>query len=182
VFALVAIVVGILLGLASGGGMARIGELRLKFEWAILVAFLAQAFARGRVIAVGASSFGTAVWVISSIALIAGLLVNGRTPGCVVAGVGVLLNLDVVLLNGAMPVVSAGIQGPALAAAAQSAGFYRVSSLGTLVVYAGDSMPFWLFGQRYLVSPGDVLLCVGVVVMLAGAMLVQPVVLEGASQ
>ena len=46
--ALVAILLGLLLGAGSGGAFRRMASLRLRAEWLILPLFVLQAIARGR--------------------------------------------------------------------------------------------------------------------------------------
>ena len=104
--ALVAVVVGILLGLASGGAFSHLADFRLRWEWLVLLLFILQAAARGRLLGLtSASHWSLAVWIVASIALVAVMLLNWRTPGMGLGAVGVLMNLDTVLLNAAMPVV-----------------------------------------------------------------------------
>jgi hypothetical protein len=82
---------------------------------------------------------------------------------------GILLNLDVVLGNFGMPVVLGGLAtgASALSAVRQSMGFYAFAHPGTILVCLGDVLPVEMFGQRALVSVGDILLAVGVIVALA---------------
>ena len=167
--AAVAIVLGLAAGLLSGGTLRDAGRIYLKCEWVLLVVFVVQGVARGRLAGTTASSLGLAVWVASSILLVVLLAANWSSPGALVAAIGVVSNLDVVLLNWGMPVAT-GATPRVLEVIARSAGFYRLAGPGTLAVWAGDTLPFRALGQSELFSVGDVLLSVGVAVLIAGAM------------
>jgi len=88
-----------------------------------------------------------------------------------VAVVGILLNILVVLLNGAMP-VGAPSGGPHETAVIEVAlrALYRPIGAGSLVPVLGDVLPLPALGGLTLVSIGDVLLMLGVSIWLVGAM------------
>jgi hypothetical protein len=93
ILAFAALALGVALGLASGGTLQSLARLRLRLEWPMLVLFLVQGIARGRII--GAPlSWAVFVWTLSSAGLVAILALNYRVPGTLVAALGVLLNLD----------------------------------------------------------------------------------------
>lgn len=170
--ALLAVVCGLGLGLAAGGDVRALSELRLRGEMALVAAFLVQAVARGRVAGAAATIWGPPVWVAASLALVGLMALNAHRPGMLLGAAGVVLNLDVVLANSFMPVVPPiGAQSAAAAAAVASRGFYRVASPGALGLWSADVLLLRLFGQSYLLSVGDLLLGVGVVVLLASSLL-----------
>jgi hypothetical protein len=174
--AAIALAAGIVAGLAAGGSVMEISRLRLRGEITLLVAFIVQAVARGRLVGTVASSWGTAVWIGASVLLVGLLAVNARHPGAVLAAGGTLLNVVVVLANGAMPVVLAeGLSVRSAVVASASGGFYRLAQPGMLAVWAGDVLPLNLLGETYFLSIGDVLLGVGVAVLVASTMLQAPV-------
>jgi hypothetical protein len=99
---------------------------------------------------------------------------NVSVPGVPLAGVGLLLNAAVVLVNGAMPVsldaaARAGIQVERLDLAADP----RHEPLGdsTRLALLADITPAPLPGRPEVVSPGDVLLAAGVGLFVVSAML-----------
>jgi len=90
-------------------------------------------------------------------------------------GAGILMNVDVVLLNRAMPVaVQGGIElasmDTAVEIARSSGAFYRAALGGDLLPWLGDVIPFALGRSAFLISPGDVVLMVAVVVALVFCM------------
>lgn len=137
----------------------------------LLSMFVVQGVARGRFAGTTASALGLGVWCVSSVALVACLVVNRKVPGTIVAAAGILLNLDVVLLNGGMPLlVPAGPDLAARGVLSTSAGFYHLAGAATLWLWAADAVDLNLVGQRLLISAGDILLAVGVVVIIVASM------------
>ena len=170
--ALVAVVVGLLLGLASGGSLSQLAGLKLRWEWLVLSLFIVQAAARGRLLGLtSASQWSLAVWTTASTALVVVMLLNWRTPGMGLGAIGILMNLDVVLLNAAMLVVHGervqlGQAATAVDIVQSTGGFYRIASQGDLLSWLGDSIPVALGRSILLVSPGDVVLMVAVIVII----------------
>lgn len=174
--ALIAIAWGVVLAVACGGDLRRLGALHLAGAPVVLSAFLIQGIARGRLLGVKASSWGVLVWGAASLLLVTVLVVwTLRRSDPVVVGGGTLvaigtgLNLLVVLANAAMPVASVfpGIRGGVDA----SAGFYTLANRSTSLAALGDVLPLQVLGVYSLLSVGDVLLVMGVAIVLCEATL-----------
>jgi hypothetical protein len=86
--------------------------------------------------------------------------------------VGLVLNVLVVLLNGGMPVAVPGAvdSGSTAALIRESLGFYQIAGESTIGAELGDSMLLRLSTAKLLLSPGDVVLAVGVAVFVSAAM------------
>lgn len=170
--ALVAIVLGLALGTIAGGSIRRLETSSLRFEWLVLILFIVQAVARGRIAGAGASSLGIAVWVLGCIGLLGLLAPDWRQPGIWVVCVGVALNIFVVLLNGGMPVVAEGqvMAAEVAGSVVRSMGFYQLAGPGTLMAVLGDVVPLAFGAYRILVSPGDLLLALGITVFMVEVM------------
>jgi len=167
-----ALAIGLLLGLVCGGSVRNLGGVRLRFEWVVIPLFVVQALARGRLAGASASSLGVSIWLVGTLVLLAFLAPDWRQPGVWVSGVGMALNMLVVLANGGMPVVPPG-QVPASQAAAslaQSAGFYHLAGPGTILVTLGDVLPLGMGATTTLLSAGDVLLTLGVAIYILRSM------------
>jgi len=174
--ALIAIAWGLALAVGSGGDLRRLGSLHLAGAPIVLVAFLIQGFARGRLLGTTATSWGVLLWGVSSLLLVAVMMlwtVRKSDPAVVGGGtlvaIGTGLNLLVVLANAAMPVASVlpGVREGVDA----SAGFYILANPSTALVALGDVLPARIAGVLSLLSAGDVLLVVGVAVVLCQATL-----------
>lgn len=170
--ALAAIALGLALGAASGGSVGRLEAVRLRFEVPVLLLFVVQGVARGRITGTSATSFGLLVWVASCVGLLILLVPDWRRAGVWAVAVGMGLNLFVVLINGGMPVALPNhvVVGSAAASVAQSMGFYQLAGPGTVLAAAGDVVALSFGSYRLLLSPGDILLAVGVAVLIVDAM------------
>lgn len=170
--ALAAVVLGLALGAASGGSIRALDTASLRFEWPVLLLFVIQAVARGRIAGAAASRLGVSIWVCSCIALLLLSAADWRQLGIWVVGVGIALNILVVLLNGGMPVAftSQASAGAAAVSVAPVGGFYQLAGPGTVVGVLGDVLPLSVGGYRILVSPGDVLMALGVALFIVAAM------------
>lgn len=167
---LVAIVLGILLGFVAGGSIRRLAQLRFRFEPVLLFVFVVQALARGRLGVAGATTWALPIWAIASVVLSLLLGLSHKVAGAIVAAAGLLLNLDVVLINRGMPVVVSAVP-RAVAAISRSGGFYHLANAITLAPWASDALPVRVLGQIQVLSIGDVLLVIGITTIIASSML-----------
>ncbi len=149
---------------AVGGTWRALAELRLPFDLPILTLFLIQGFLRGRLLG-ARSDFGqwtVFAWACVCFALLLMVAFSWRRAGSSVLVLGLSSNLAVVLLNAGMPYVytSDGVHSTASA-------FYHAANLGTRLVVLGDVLPDP--SGQYLLSVGDLLLCIGAVTMVVAA-------------
>lgn len=170
--ALLALVLGLGLGLACGGRIGALSELRLRGELLIVPLFAVQALLRGRLLGIGEAADGAIpVWVAVSLSLAACFFLNLRVYGSFVLAMGFLANAAVVLANDGMPVSTTTFNIASVPANGAASGFYIVAGPSTLASFAGDVMPTQLGWTTLMISAGDVLLMVGVCTMLVAAML-----------
>ena len=176
--AFVALILGLVLGLASGGQLSRLRDISLRYEPVVAVLFVLQAVLRGRLSSfTTATPFAFAGWVISVVLLIAVLLPSRAQNGIPLVMVAMAFNLLVVLANHGMPVVVTGIPSLASRAAAQTAasgGFYHLAHPGEVLLILSDCLRLHAGISTLMLSVGDVLLMVGAVVFVARHMLEDP--------
>lgn len=173
--ALVATGLGILLGYGCGGSLGALSRLDVRFGWLVLGSFIVQSLSRGRILGlVAPTTLSLPLWVLSSVTLLIALFVNRKIPGMVVAGIGLLLNLDVFLANAAMPVGGATLGAKHAVQVAQgilrSGGFYRAVDASTLLAWLSDTIPVQAGVASTLLSAGDLLLMIAVVTVIVSAM------------
>lgn len=158
-FALVVLVAAVLVGLAAGGSLDRLGDLALRDGRLVLLALVVQAtggFVGGR-----AYPAGLAV----SALLVAGFLARNRdVRGVGLVAVGLLSNALVVGLNGAMPVSAdasgrAGISTQDILSGADPRHELRTDT--TRLPLLGDEVPVLMPVHPEVVSVGDVLVAAG---------------------
>lgn len=165
--AAVALILGISLGLASGGSFAHMRDFRIRGESWILALFAVQALARG-VLLPFLGSFGIAIWAACTLALLVLVSREFTRPGMAIAAFGMGLNALVILLNAGMPVVQPPMftAEETAAAIAGSSGFYVLADERTVLPLLGDVLP----AANGLASIGDVLLSVGIAVLIVYSM------------
>lgn len=144
-------IVGVLAGLASGGRLSRLADLRIRW-WFVLVLAVAL-----RVAASQAGSWAVAVYVVAFAGVAAVATANLAVPGMALIALGSMLNLIVVAVNGGMPVDAAAV---AVAGGRMPADALHIRLTdATALAVLSDRIPVRLFGAAY--SVGDVLLTGG---------------------
>lgn len=171
---LYAIGLGLLAGRLMGGRLAPISDVR--FSWWPLalggLAFQVLLFAPPLAITVGDA--GPALYVASTIAVLAVILRNVSLPGMTVMTAGAICNLAAVVANGGqMPADPAAVMSLTGGALLGSDGFSNSTSVGpgTVLGFLGDNMvlprPIPLAN---VFSAGDVLIGLGAVLFLVSVM------------
>lgn len=170
-FILYAVVVGLAVGLVSGGSAARLG--RLHFRWGLLIAL-------GMVLQL--SLFSTpigerlgldaakALYVTSNLMVLAAVAVNRSIPGLVLVLVGGLSNVIAIVANGgSMPVSEGALQ--AMQRLPQGGYSNSVLIEHARLVPLTDifAMPTWIPAANVF-SVGDVLIGLGAAIAVVAAM------------
>jgi len=172
----VAVLVGALVvGRATGGSLARLAEVPLR--WRRLVAAAVAVQALGVVLAVslgGGSGPAYAATLAASAALVlAFVALNRRLPGMPLVAAGLVLNAAVVAANGAMPVsldaaARAGVETRAIALGSDPR--HVIAGDQTRWDAIGDVVPVALPWRPEVVSPGDVLVAAGLAQLISVGM------------
>lgn len=171
-FLLPVIALGVVVGLALGGRLGRIADMRLRAPWLFYLAIALQLLAFPSLFMSWRASEGiaTALSIGSYACLLAVFLANRRLTGMPIAGAGMMLNLAAILANGGHM--------PALPGAMRDAGLTYTGVHNNSVAEAHPHLswfvdrwaaPDWLpWGNVF--SAGDVLIGIGAVVLIASAM------------
>ena len=170
----VAIVVGVLLGYALGGRLGHLESLRFRRLWPMIPAALAQAlvsftpgFAAARFPVIVAS------YVVVGVTLVAYLRSDtARTlrGAMAVITLGWLLNLLPLVTNRGMPVSVPAAQAIGLRPdRISTSGWLKHTAMAAHTHWAalGDRWPLW---HRFVISIGDMVMAVGLIVLVAAAM------------
>lgn len=174
-----AIALAILVGALAGGGIPKLGDLKLRWFWLLGLA-LALRIAAVQLRGANALDPGAASLAFVSVYLLlfAWLWGNYRVPGLQVAAVGIALNAIAIILNrGAMPVWSDAFAaaGFNLAAIADDP-FHELLTTDSITTFIargglfGDVLPIPLPVIGDVVSIGDVLLAAGIGWAIVAAM------------
>lgn len=156
---LVAIVLGIVFGLLTGG---RLGNLaRIRFRWAWFV--VAVVIVREAVLVTPLKHIEGAqyIYVLALVGIIVWTIwQRNRLMGIWLVGVGTTLNLIVILANGARMPVAPEFAGSLVKQG--SIGQYTLMGGGTRLNLLGDWIQLYPFPEVY--SPGDVLVALGLAI------------------
>jgi hypothetical protein len=170
VIILVAIPIGILVGLLLRGNLANLSGFRFRWAWVAVAGLAVQValFTETGDRLTGAA--GPAIYVVSTAAVFLAVLRNVRLPGMAIVAIGSVLNLAAIVANGgSMP----ADPGALVAAGLDGAG----SHTNSVVLAAPALQPLTdIFAVpagiplANVYSVGDVLIGIGIVVLLATLM------------
>ena len=161
---------GLVAGLATGGSLRSLAERRLRWPLVVLAALVVKEL--GVRTQLGTAGVAPWIFVISLVALVAwALWHHDRLPGIWIVALGMCLNLVEVVANGGhMPVpVELAHHGPSILIERGTWGQYTLAGPGTRLPWLDDWIELpgplgRLFPQAY--SPGDLVACVGMVILL----------------
>ena len=169
-FILYAVPIGLLLGLLLGGRPAGLATLRFRYGWVMLVGLVVQVVLFSPAVTEVIGNAGPPIYVVSTGAVIAAVLLNLRITGMAIVAIGAISNLTAIVLNGGYMPADPG----------------AMAALGKLepTVYSNSAvlpdpvvrpltdifaLPTWMpFANVF--SVGDVLIAAGVVVVIVAAM------------
>jgi len=105
---LVVIALAIVVSLLRGGRLSNFTEIRLRAWWLLFVGFGMQVAAD--FVNVDRSDLAVALVLLSYLPLMAVVLLNRDEAGMWIAGIGVLMNFTVIVVNSGMPVLPASVE------------------------------------------------------------------------
>lgn len=169
-FMLYSIVVGLALGLLLRGRIARLGEVRLRWAPLAFAGLIVQIALFSEPVAAVVGAAGPPIYVLSTAAVLAVVVANLRVPGLAVVAVGAISNLVAILANGGyMPVSADALVALGLDPAtgySNSAALDHVALAPLTDIFA---LPVWVpFANVF--SIGDVIIGIGIVIAMIGAM------------
>jgi hypothetical protein len=164
---------GVVVGLLRGGRLRRLRTARLKALPLLVAALVLQLLLGlpGHLLPGGRWGIGSVLLTVSLLLLLVVVGANARLPGMALLAFGVLANLVVVGLNGGMPVSAATPQQAPTGITSEA------SQLGPQYLVAGPEtrlsvLGAWVgvFGSQTVVSVGDVLQYLGLLLLIQGLM------------
>jgi uncharacterized protein DUF5317 len=170
VLVLIPLVVGLVIGVATGGKLGNLANLRFRWPWFVLAVLVIREAVLIRPLnridgvqfiyaAALAGLVGWTAWHIK------------RLPGAWVVTLGAAMNLIVILANGARMPVAPAVAG--VLAQRGHVGQYQLMGPGTNLNWLADWIGFpWPVGGVY--SPGDLIIAVGIGVVVLVATVHRP--------
>lgn len=170
-FIALAVIVGLVIGYSRRGKIGNLANYRIRKVWMVPIAYLFQFVSIH--LSINDIIYGLFI-VLSYVILIGFCYLNVRTPGCLLAGIGTLLNFLEMALNGLrMPAYAPAVR-------AMGMGVYQKLDNGsyaksvmmnshTVLPFLGDIIPIKLFPPS-VVSIGDCMFSVAIVILIVSAM------------
>ncbi|MBN1400639.1 MAG: DUF5317 domain-containing protein [Anaerolineae bacterium] len=178
---LIAVVLSLLIALLRGGRLERLAEISFRYGWLALVALGMQILLTGRLLPdrLMPVRFRIALLLGSHLLLLLVVVANYRLPGMPLIGLGLALNLTVMLANGGwMPVTMEALEAAQLDHLVwETDAGARVMGWKNLVLSRGETR-LWILSDvivvsflfRTLVSLGDIALALGVFILFQRTM------------
>lgn len=174
-FTIAVLVLAVLVSSLRGGRLYRLADAPLRWSWLLLVGLGLQV---GVDLAAATGPFGDTqlvgtIALLGSQVLVAAWLVRNRAlPGMLLIAAGLAMNAVVVAANGAMPVDPAAIDALGLDGTRVPIGRHTLLSDATRLAWLADVWPLvWL---RSIVSPGDVVLAIGLFPLMHALLTYRP--------
>jgi hypothetical protein len=171
---LLALVFAVAIGMAAGGSVSLLPEIRIKWESLFVLSLVAQGAALPYAGGLGLSrNLIVGLWFLSAVVILAIAVRNRSQMGMLSILAGALLNCVVVAANAGMPVSTRAIRAvdASVEASMRVTGLHVVQTSTTRLCLLADIMPMYTpLGLRTVVSIGDMLLLVGVAVLVISYM------------
>ncbi len=169
-FILYALIAGIVVGVATGGRVAALAEIRFRWAPLILVGFLAQIVLFSDVVAERVGDAGPILYMASTLVVVAAVLRNLDLPGLPLIVLGAACNMAAIISNGGyMPTTEAAAATFGREAPSAYSNSAIVASPALELLVDRIPLPRWLPFAN-IISIGDVLLAIGVFVLLVAVM------------
>jgi len=157
---LLALVIAVVVGLARGGKLSNLTEIRVR-AWRLLFLGFGLQFA---VVFLPDSNRDLVLTLVLSayVPLLLFVWLNRQMAGLWLAGVGILMNFTVIAINSGMPVMIDAVRIAGGAADMVMGAKYVVLTESTRLAFLADVIPL----PKNVISLGDVFLAIGVGVFL----------------
>ncbi len=169
-FILYALVAGIVVGLATGGRLSAIAEIRFRWAPLIVVGFLGQVVLFSDAVASRVGDAGPILYVATTLLVVVAVLRNLDLPGLPLIVLGAACNMAAIITNGGfMPATPEALASLGKTAPTIYSNSAVVASPNLPVLIDRFALPRWVpFANVF--SVGDVLLAAGVFVLLVVVM------------
>ena len=169
-FILYALVLALVVGLANGGRLMALADLRLRWAPLILVGFLSQIVLFSDAVAARVGDAGPVLYVVSTLCVGVAVVRNLDLPGLPLIVLGAVSNMAAILANGGyMPATADALASLGKTAPTIYSNSAVVAAPALAPLIDRFALPRWLpFANVF--SIGDVLLAIGIFVLIVTAM------------
>jgi len=169
-FILYALLAALVVGLATGGRIGALADIRFRWAPLIVAGFLAQVVLFSDVVAERVGDAGPILYVASTLMVVAAVLRNLDLPGLPLIVLGAACNMAAIVSNGGyMPATPEALASLGKTAPTIYSNSAVVPSPNLPLLIDRFALPRWLpFSNVF--SIGDVLLAIGVFVLIVAVM------------
>lgn len=169
-FILYAVFIGLLVGVASGGRIAGLASLRIRWSAAIAIGLAAQVILFTEAVSQRVGDLGPVLYVGSTLLVFAALVRNWAILGIPIVVAGALCNLAAVVANGGyMPASRAALDASGKAAPVVYSNSSLIADPALWPLTDIFALPSWL-PMANVFSVGDVMIGVGIASAIVLAM------------
>jgi len=166
------IVLAIIIGFIFKGNLNNLADIKIEALYLVVVSFLIEAVViltiRKGLIHIGYITYFIDVFMYTLLFIF--VYKNRKNPYIMLMGFGFLLNAIAIFLNGGtMPVSSEALKTAGMTFNVGSQGLYNVIGDTTRLWFLGDIFPY-TFIQKNIVSVGDLLAAVGMLLLIVKGM------------
>ena len=159
----VVLFIALVIAVLRGGRLVNLGDLELNAWWLLFLSLGLQ-FSTD-LIPETAQGLGLTMILLSYVLLLVMVWLNRSKPGMWIAGIGVLMNLTVIAVNGGMPVLAGAAEvasGFTITAPDLSDSFKHVPlDESSRLTFFADVIPLRIVGIGEVISLGDIFLALG---------------------
>jgi Family of unknown function (DUF5317) len=165
--------IAVVAGLLRGGSFDKLAATRFQFLWLLWIGFALQIGAQIWSPDWLTENWELAVLLISNAFVAVFLILNFRLPGIAIAGTGLVLNVLVIGLNGAMPVAEDASESAGIRRSLEQAGLkHELLDSDTVLPWLGDVLPIPILHE--VLSIGDIFLALGIAYLIYARMTHSP--------
>ena len=161
---LLVLVISIVVGWVRGGKLRNLTEIRVRMWWLLPLGFLI--LAASNFVPTDMHEFAVVLVLLSYVPLLLFVWLNREASGIWIAGLGILMNFTVILLNGGMPVLEEAAIIAGETGELQLDAKHVLLTDETRLPFLADIIPL----PGAVLSLGDVFLAIGVGVFLEDQM------------
>jgi hypothetical protein len=168
-----AVPVGLLAGLALGGRLDRLSDLRFRWPWLAIGGLLVQVALFTDAGFTLAGDLAPAIYVVSTLAVLVAVARNLAMPGMAVVALGAVSNLAAILANGGSMPADPGALALAGLSPRDHTNSVVLASPNLQLLTDVFAVPAWVpFANVF--SVGDVLIALGIALAIAATMRARP--------
>lgn len=170
-FMLYSIVIGLAVGLALGGRVGRLGEIHFRWAGLAVAGLVGQVVLFSEPVSAVVGDLGPPLYVASTLVVLVVVVRNiPLARGLSLVAVGAASNLAAIVANGGyMPATPEAVAAAGLGPTTGYSNSVDVARPALEVLIDRYALPSWVWHANVF-SVGDVLIAIGVIVVVAGAM------------